>query len=62
MHEFAFLYNRWPAPRIRAPTCPLLLVKVKRNGRVKRDAPTCSGTHAVGSRRGGDRLVGVAAA
>lgn len=63
MHEFAFLYNRWRAARIRTSTClVVLLVKVERNGRVKRDAPTCSGTHAVGSRRGGDRLVGVAAA
>ncbi|MCZ6576658.1 MAG: hypothetical protein O6950_09480 [Gammaproteobacteria bacterium] len=62
MHEFAFLYNQWPAAHIRAPTCPLLLVKVERNGRVKRDAPTCSGTHAVGSQCSEDQLLGVATA
>lgn len=62
MHEYAFLYNRWPAGRIRAPTCPLLLVKVKRNSRAKRDARTCSGTPTVDSRCSEDQLLEVAAA
>lgn len=63
MHEFAFLYNRWPAARIRTSTClVVLLVKVERNGRVKRDAPTCSGTPTVDSQCSEEQLLGLAKA